>query len=238
MLELYFSAKSKIIWPWVPTCHSTHSWQLYSVAPLRNQTGSTMTQYPVQSHYPDTEPTSPSPILLRPSTMLGSNKHQFYKSPVWLDWVLNSQSLAREAPCFTNLATTQSLLKKRSDNQSGAQSTNQSALWVQTEVTLTGDGWRWFLLAPAEGDQEGAEQQQHDADGTGNTGDDIVELVTPGSVIGGVHDAASHCQKHILKGLTLCSYELVNIGFPNSQPVNWVQLTSQLVNTTCELEIF
>ena len=36
----------------------------------------------------------------------------------------------------------------------------------------------------------------------------------------------------------LRSYELVNMVFPTSQPVNCVQLTSQLVNTICELGDF
>ena len=34
----------------------------------------------------------------------------------------------------------------------------------------------------------------------------------------------------------LRSYELVNMMFPVSQLMNFIQLTSQLVNTTCELE--
>ena len=36
----------------------------------------------------------------------------------------------------------------------------------------------------------------------------------------------------------LRSNELVNMVFPTLQLVNCVPLTSQLVNTTCELEIF
>ena len=42
----------------VPTCDRAHSWQLYSAAPLKNQA---MTEYPTQSHYPNTEQlTSPN----------------------------------------------------------------------------------------------------------------------------------------------------------------------------------
>ena len=44
-----------------------------------------MTWYPAQSQTPDTEPTSPCPILIMPSTWLGRNKDQFEKSLVWLD---------------------------------------------------------------------------------------------------------------------------------------------------------
>ena len=57
--------------------------------PLANQITGTITQYPSQSHYRDTELTSPSPILLMPSTQLGSNKHQFYMSLFGLDWEPN-----------------------------------------------------------------------------------------------------------------------------------------------------
>ena len=47
-----------------------------------------MTWYLTQSHYPDTEPISPCPILLKLSTMLGSDMDQFdkYKSLVWFNW--------------------------------------------------------------------------------------------------------------------------------------------------------
>ena len=59
-----------------------------------------------QSHYPETELTSPCPIILMQSSRLGRNKYQFYKSLLWLDWELNSRSPAAEAcvplipPCF------------------------------------------------------------------------------------------------------------------------------------------
>ena len=69
-------------WYWLVTAHS---WWLYSAAPLGNQANNTMTWYHTQSHYLDTEPTSPCPILIMPSTLLGSNKHQFYKLLLWLD---------------------------------------------------------------------------------------------------------------------------------------------------------
>ena len=49
-----------------------------------------------QSHYPDTESTSPCSILIMPNTWLGSDKYQFYKSFHWLDQGLNTQSPTRE----------------------------------------------------------------------------------------------------------------------------------------------
>ena len=71
---------------WYPLARvHTHDHWLYSAAPLGNQANNTMIWYPSQSHYPDTEPTSPCPILIMLSTWLGSYKYQFYKSLVWLD---------------------------------------------------------------------------------------------------------------------------------------------------------
>ena len=46
----------------VLTCDSAHSWQLYySTASLQHQATGTMSCYPTQSHYSDTEPTGPLP---------------------------------------------------------------------------------------------------------------------------------------------------------------------------------
>ena len=96
-LLFYALATSKVILGRVWTCDSAHSWWLYNTAPLGNQATSTMT---TQAHYPDTRPTSPCPIIIMPSTWLGSDKYQFHKLFVWLDhghWFdSNSQSLARE----------------------------------------------------------------------------------------------------------------------------------------------
>ena len=44
----------------------------------------------------DTELTSPCLILLVLNARLGSDKHQFYKSLVWLDWEPNFQSPTHE----------------------------------------------------------------------------------------------------------------------------------------------
>ena len=60
----------------VPTCDSAHLRQLYSVASLGHQATGTMTFYPSQSQYPDTEPTSPYPILIMLNTGLGSINFQ------------------------------------------------------------------------------------------------------------------------------------------------------------------
>ena len=68
---------------------TVHTHDDFIVLPqLRNQ----MKRYPTQSHYPDTELTSPCPILLMPTTKLGSDKYQFYKSLVWLDYEPKSQT--------------------------------------------------------------------------------------------------------------------------------------------------
>ena len=64
-----------------------------------------MTWYPTRSHYPDTEPTSPCPILIMPSTWLGSDKYQFYKSLIWLDHGFNPTIFQTRGPCSTDSAT-------------------------------------------------------------------------------------------------------------------------------------
>ena len=76
----YILATSKVISKWELTCNSAHSWRLYSAAPLGNQAASTVTQFPTQSHYPNTEPTSPCLLLIMLSTQLRSNKYQFDNS--------------------------------------------------------------------------------------------------------------------------------------------------------------
>ena len=67
----------------------TNLWQgqLYSAASLENQATSTMTWYPTQSHYSDTERTSPCPLLIMLSVWLGSDKYQYLSH--WLDQDLN-----------------------------------------------------------------------------------------------------------------------------------------------------
>ena len=50
--------------------------------PLGDQATSTMTWYSTQLHFPDTRPTGPYPILIMPSTWLGSDKYQFCMSLV------------------------------------------------------------------------------------------------------------------------------------------------------------
>ena len=61
---------------------SVNLWWLYSAATLENEAAGIMTQYLTQSHYYDTQLTSPSLLLLMQSTRLGSDKFQFNKSLV------------------------------------------------------------------------------------------------------------------------------------------------------------
>ena len=91
-------ATSKIISGRILTCDSVHSWWHYSAAI------STMTCYPTQSHYPDTEPISPYLILIMPSTWLGSNKYQFDKSLVWLNHGFEPTISCPRDPCSTDSA--------------------------------------------------------------------------------------------------------------------------------------
>ena len=82
LLLFYVLSTSKVISGWVPTCDRTHPWQLYSAAPLGNQATSTMTQYPTQSHFPDTKLTTLRPMLIIPNICLENDKYQLYKSLV------------------------------------------------------------------------------------------------------------------------------------------------------------
>ena len=59
-------ATAKVISKQVPTCDSAHSWWLYSTPPLGDQATNIMTWYPSQSHYPDSEWSSPCPIVIIP----------------------------------------------------------------------------------------------------------------------------------------------------------------------------
>ena len=54
LLLFYVLATSKVISGWVPTCDSAHSSWLYGAA-LGNQAVNSMTWYPTQSHYPDSD---------------------------------------------------------------------------------------------------------------------------------------------------------------------------------------
>ena len=77
------SSTSKVISRRTLTCDSACSWRLYSAAPFGDQDGISVTWCPTQSHYPNTEPTSPSPILIMLSTWTGSDKHTFLSH--WFD---------------------------------------------------------------------------------------------------------------------------------------------------------
>ena len=108
-LLFYVLAASKVISGQVPSCDSAHSWRFYSAAPLGNQTASTMTRFPTHSHYPDTDPTSPCPILIMPSTLLGSDKYPFDKSLLWLDHGFEPMISSMRDQCSTDSATTPNL---------------------------------------------------------------------------------------------------------------------------------
>ena len=74
LLKFYILATSKVISGWVPTIDSADLLQLYSAAKLGDQAASTMTHFPLQSHYPSTELTSRCPILVMLSGRLSSDK--------------------------------------------------------------------------------------------------------------------------------------------------------------------
>ena len=72
-LLFYALATSKLISGRVSTRDSAHSWPRFSATSVWNPSA----PWP-QSHYPDTERSSPSPILIKPRIWLGSHKYQFY----------------------------------------------------------------------------------------------------------------------------------------------------------------
>ena len=67
------SCETILVGGWVLTFYSAHSWRLYNAVSLEHQAAGTMTCYPTQSLYPNTEQTSPCPILIMPSAGLGSD---------------------------------------------------------------------------------------------------------------------------------------------------------------------
>ena len=69
------------------TVHNHGDFVNCSAALLADQATSTMTEYPTQLHYPDSEPTSPCPVLVMSSARLGSNKYQFLSH--WVDSTRN-----------------------------------------------------------------------------------------------------------------------------------------------------
>ena len=97
LLLFYVLATFKVITGWEPTCDNMHSSRLYSAVPLWDQQIITMTWYPIQSHYSDTEPTSLCPILLKLSARLGSEKYQCHNSLVLLSWDLSLAKLCSTA---------------------------------------------------------------------------------------------------------------------------------------------
>ena len=102
LLRFYVLTTSKIIAGWLPTCDSAHSRWLYSAAPLGDPV-ITITQFLTQSHYPETELTSPCPsLVVLPSPRLGSDVYQFCRSLVWPDQEYNSRPSIWKACILTS----------------------------------------------------------------------------------------------------------------------------------------
>ena len=85
---------------WLVPVH-THG-DFDSNAPLGPQATSIITWYPTQSHYPNTVLTSPCPMLSMPSTSLGGDKYQFYKSLDWIDRI-RTPNLLNRTPALNRL---------------------------------------------------------------------------------------------------------------------------------------
>ena len=104
-LSLYFFLISGHIRTGTDLWQCTLMVTLNSAAPLWDQTENTITWYPTQSNYPETHPNSPCPILVVPSTWLGSDTYQFDKTLVWLDLEFEPTISHTRDPCSTDSAT-------------------------------------------------------------------------------------------------------------------------------------
>ena len=69
-LGFYIMATSKILSGWLLTSDSAHSWRLCS--PVGDQPIGNITEFPTQSHYPDTE--IPNPYIVMLSTRPGKRQ--------------------------------------------------------------------------------------------------------------------------------------------------------------------
>ena len=104
LLEFYVLPTSKAISGQSPTCDCTHWWWHHSADPWEIRPPAPWPDITTQSHYPDSGPISPCPILLI-RARLESEKCQFDKSSVWLNWKLTPDlshvisSLYRYDPC-------------------------------------------------------------------------------------------------------------------------------------------
>ena len=83
LLRLLVPTTSKVISGWVPTYDNAHLWWHYSAATLGDHIVGTMTRYPTQSYYPDTEWTRLYPVPLMLSARLSHDKNRCSKH--WFD---------------------------------------------------------------------------------------------------------------------------------------------------------
>ena len=83
LLLFYIVGTYIVMYGCVPTCDSVHTWWVY---PLGDHNTSTMTWYPTQSYYPETEPTSQSlPYHTNVECLARNWEVSIFKSLVWLD---------------------------------------------------------------------------------------------------------------------------------------------------------
>ena len=82
---------------------------------MGNQLSSPVRCYPTHCRYLDRELTSPFPVVVKPCVRLGSDKYQFNKSLVWLDWEAISWSFTCEA-CALTIRTSRSVNRQLSTN--------------------------------------------------------------------------------------------------------------------------
>ena len=97
-LLFYVLATAKVISGRKLTCKRPHWWWLYSTATLGNHGVVTMTWFPTQPYYPDTEVTNHCPPLFIRSVSLGNEKCLFNK--------IESTKILNPEPCMGSLCST------------------------------------------------------------------------------------------------------------------------------------
>ena len=167
LLKVCILATSKVITREVLACDSAHSWQRYSAAPLGDQCSSTMTWYPIQTHYPDTELTSLCSILKMLSVWLGRYMYEllgywFDSTTVGTFWY-KSYNLPKQKTdvyvgstidkCFgfENLTSSSDwALGTGHGGPIGRAQTSQAGEWqFRSQSSQTNDLTNWYLSLPS-----------------------------------------------------------------------------------------
>ena len=134
-------------------CDSSHILQVYSIVPLGNQAASsTMVKCPTQSHYPNTEPTSPCPMLIMPSARLRSDKYKFLSH--WFDLTRVRNHVVNSEYSCLEISAVQYACKSWALPAEEQKAGNDVLLLYNTRPVVYNDLWSvchlvyvWFMLS-------------------------------------------------------------------------------------------